>query len=410
MGNWLQSINHWLRGALLSLGMIAIAGGLIAVCSLPALALPRITAEQRLFLPLSLEFLGAYELPTQEFEQTRVGGLSALAYDRQRDRFYALSDDRSEFAPARFYTLQLQLNQRDSERPEIQQIAIESVTLLKDETGQTFARGTVDPEGMALSPVRSLWISSEGVTRANIPAFIKEFDLQTGQALRDLPIPEHYQPLREESQQVRGIRDNLGFEALTINPGSYGTIGLEPFRLFVATEAALAQDLDATAGETRNRLLHYMIDAGQITSPLRRTPSTLVVSEHLYPLAPPPAQTIAHGLTALLALDQGGHFLGLERSFGVDGFTVRLFQLATGGASDIRDRPSLQGELRGVAPIRKQLLLDLATLGIRLDNLEGMTLGPQLPDGSPSLVLVSDDNFRSEQVTQFLLFRLKGLK
>ncbi len=410
MGTWLQSINNWLRGALLSLVVMAIAMGWPNVGALPALALPRITAEQRLFLPLSLEFLSAYELPTQEFEQTRVGGLSALTYDRQRDRFYALSDDRSEFAPARFYTLQLQLTQADPERPKIQQIEIESVTLLRDETGQTFAQGTVDPEGMVLSPARSLWISSEGVTRENIPAFIKEFDLQTGQALRDLPIPEQYQPLREDGRQVRGIRDNLGFESLTINPGSYGSIGLEPFRLFVATEAALAQDLDATAGETRNRLLHYMIDAGQITTPLRRTPSALVVSEHLYPLASPPAQTIAHGLTELLALDQGGHFLGLERSFGGGEFTVRLFQLATGGANDIRDRPSLQGELRGVAPIRKQLLLDLRALGIRLDNLEGMTLGPQLPDGSPSLVLVSDDNFRSEQVTQFLLFRLKGLK
>jgi hypothetical protein len=35
-----------------------------------------------------------------------------------------------------------------------------------------------------------------------------------------------------------------------------------------------------------------------------------------------------------------------------------------------------------------------------------MTLGSRLPDGSQSLVLVSDDNFNEAQVTQFLLFRL----
>jgi hypothetical protein len=37
-----------------------------------------------------------------------------------------------------------------------------------------------------------------------------------------------------------------------------------------------------------------------------------------------------------------------------------------------------------------------------------MTLGPQLPDGSKSVILVSDDNFDEAQKTQFLLFSLKG--
>jgi hypothetical protein len=55
------------------------------------------------------------------------------------------------------------------------------------------------------------------------------------------------------------------------------------------------------------------------------------------------------------------------------------------------------------------LLLNLKQLDIRLDNLEGMTLGPRLPDGSQSLLLVSDNNFNSLQITQLLLFRLKGL-
>jgi hypothetical protein len=52
------------------------------------------------------------------------------------------------------------------------------------------------------------------------------------------------------------------------------------------------------------------------------------------------------------------------------------------------------------------LLLDLSTLGIPLDNVEGMTLGPRLPDGRRSLVLVSDNNFAASQFTQFLLFAL----
>ena len=56
--------------------------------------------------------------------------------------------------------------------------------------------------------------------------------------------------------------------------------------------------------------------------------------------------------------------------------------------------------------MRKRLLLDLDDLGIPLDNVEGLTFGPRLPDGRQSLVLVSDNNFAATQFTQFLLFAL----
>ena len=115
-------------------------------------------------------------------------------------------------------------------------------------------------------------------------------------------------------------------------------------------------------------------------------------------------------MTEFLAIDQGGHFLSLERSYGLMGFQVKLFQLTSGGATDTSAITSLRGQRKGIQPIQKQLLLDLNTLGIRIDNLEGITIGPRLPDGSQSLVLVSDDNFQAKQVTQFLLLRLKGLK
>ena len=51
-------------------------------------------------------------------------------------------------------------------------------------------------------------------------------------------------------------------------------------------------------------------------------------------------------------------------------------------------------------------LAEAQALGIPLDNVEGMTLGPLLPDGRRALVLVSDNNFASSQFTQLLLFAL----
>jgi hypothetical protein len=73
-------------------------------------------------------------------------------------------------------------------------------------------------------------------------------------------------------------------------------------------------------------------------------------------------------------------------------------------------------ELHEAAPVReasKALVLDLDSLveyeGLTLDNLEGMTLGPRLPDGGRTLLLVSDNNFAPNQVSQFLMFSADGV-
>lgn len=382
------------------LRLLAVAVTLLSL--LTACSLPQVSAEQRIFLNLSLDYLGAYEMDQIKFKDTPVGGLSALTYDRQRDRFYALSDDRSQFAPARFYTLKLALNDTG-----IQNVEVENVTFLKQEDGQTYPKDTIDPEGIALTPQQTVFIASEGVTPQGIAPFVREFDLQTGQQNQSLPIPERYVPDATDEKQQRGVQDNLGFEALTLNPtGSIPAKG-EPIRLFTATESALIQDREPGAVDeqgkpkpqiTKNRLLHYYIGDGP----------PVLVSEHLYPLSPAPEGAIYHGLNELLAVDQGGHFLSLERSAGLLGFNVRIFQVATGGATDTSRIASLKGELKGIAPAKKKLLLDLSELGITLDNLEGMAIGPRLSDGSQSLILVSDNNFKNEQVTQFLLFRLKS--
>ncbi len=383
------------------IGILGLLSLLCCIVGLGGCAVPQVTAEDRLFRDLSLDFLGEYQLPKQSFEGVPVGGLSALAYDRPRDRFYALSDDRSNLGPARFYTLKLTLDPATS-RP--QKLEIERATALKDATGKTYATGTVDPEGIALSPTQSVFVASEGVARDNIPPFIAEFDLATGAFRRQLTLPPQYLP-SPDPQQVRGVQDNLGFEGLTLNPlGSPAQAGataeVEPFRLFAITESALLQDIDpADPGHSpSSRMLHYQLDS-------RRS---LLISEHAYPLDTAAIGTRT-GVSELLAIDQGGHFLTLERSFSATGFSVKLYQITPAGASDTSGYASLTKALPNTQPIRKELLLDLNTLGITLDNLEGMVLGPQLPDGSPSLVLISDDNFRPEQVTQLLLFHLKGL-
>ncbi|HEY9639630.1 MAG TPA: esterase-like activity of phytase family protein [Coleofasciculaceae cyanobacterium] len=367
---------------------------------LPACSIPQVKAEDRLFLDLSVEFLGAYQLPQRSFQETPVGGLSGLTYDRQRDRFYAISDDRSEQAPARFYTLKLNL--KPAPQIGLDTVEIEKVTTLTGEDGQPYAENTVDLEGIALSPRQSLFISSEGVSREGIPPFIDEFDRETGQWQGRLPIPQRFLPGLVADHPV-GVQDNLGFESLTINANGSVDGRLEPFRLFTATESALEQDLPESAAAqpapTPVRFLHYLVGDSQTT----------LLAEHLYRVEPTPLGT-TRGLSELLTLDQGGHFLSLERSFGLlSGFGSELFQIATGPATDISGVASLKGDSPGTTPIYKRSLLNLQDLGIPLDNLEGMALGPRLSDGTRSLLLVSDDNFNPAQVTQFLLFRIRGI-
>ena len=68
-------------------------------------------------------------------------------------------------------------------------------------------------------------------------------------------------------------------------------------------------------------------------------------------------------------------------------------------------RPSACG--RNVHPVTKRLVLDFGTLGLAtVDNLEGIAWGPRLANGHESLVVVSDDNFASSQVTQLLAFEV----
>ncbi|MGK7888580.1 MAG: esterase-like activity of phytase family protein [Leptolyngbyaceae cyanobacterium] len=434
-----QFKNSWPQRWLLGWAMILIWLGCTS-CSLP-----QVKAEDRLFLPLSVDFLDEYILPAIDYEGTPVGGLSAVVYNRRRDRLYALSDDRGNLAPPRFYTLRFQ-TAIDTSHPDrgeatlndeaiadgaiasnssppitIDTVDIESVTFLTTEDGSPYEPGSIDPEGIVLSPQQTLFISSEGDSTARIAPSIDEFNLTTGQRLRRLPIPTKYLPSSQlppspqlfvnpsqlndvsTDPQISGIANNQGFEALALSAAGMGMGNTEPYRIFAGIEAPLTQDQEATDASSvqPGRILHYVVSPDQ----------SFVLSEQVYPIDPIPFGAVNNGLVELLVLDQGGHLLSLERAYGLGGIRAKLFQTVFGNANDTSTRPVVPPDLTGIQPMRKQLLLDLYELGIPLDNLEGMALGPRLPDGSQSLLLISDNNFNSEdQVTQILLFRINGLR
>nr|WP_228024053.1 esterase-like activity of phytase family protein [Synechocystis salina] len=362
----------------------------LVACGVPPSA---VQAESRLFLPLSLEFLDSYALPKQSVQDLPVGGISDLSYDRQQDLYYAITDDRRS---PRFYTMRLTVADGE-DGIGITKAEVVAMTKLRSSEGETYGRQLLDPEGIALSPRHTLFVSSEGVLSNQSPPLIAEFDQETAQELGQLPLPSRFLPQTDPPQ---GIRDNFGFEALTIAATS--TLADDPFRLFTATESVLAQDFDPDnpPPQIPLRWLHYVINS--VGPPV-------LVSENLYPLEPAPVGTLLHGLSAMVALPREGYFLTLERTFGLNGFQGKIFQTVNANATDTSRIASFRPGTNTINPMRKQLLLDLEDLGIELDNLEGLTLGPRLPDGGSSLIAISDDNFSEDQTTQILLFRLQGV-
>jgi hypothetical protein len=394
-----KKIGGWILAGTVSLGALLCLVGIAIFLSSCSADLPS-EASSRLFNKLSIEYVGEYKIPNDfQVKNTLVGGLSGLTYDRQRDRFYAISDDRGDKAPARFYTLKLDLDTKNPDRVKLNKVAITDVTLLKNARGETYPKGETDTEAIALTPQSSVFISSEGDRGNKIPPFINEFDLKTGRVKQSLPIPLRYLP---DTEGKRGVQNNLAFEGMTLSPiGTLPASG-EPLRLFAATESALMQDKVAPkVGEdgkipgAKNRWLHYL---------LSNRPE--IISEHLYQLDPPPLGAIEHGLSEILAIDTSGHFLTLERSFGMTGFRVKIFQVTMAGATDTSKIASFKGNTT-IQPIKKELAFDLQQLKIDIDNLEGMALGARLPDGSQTLLLVSDNNFSDRQITQLLVFKFK---
>lgn len=322
-----------------------------------------------------VELLGFSDaLDKATFGGTTVGGLSGLAYDAPRDRYYSLVDNERD-TPARVYTLHIPLVDGKLGTP-----TVEAVTILRDESGQPFTGRTLDGEGLALLPGGDLLVASE--TEPSLRRFAPD-----GRLRERLPVPPRFlvQPRGEATA-------NQTFESLALSP--------DGATLYTANEGPLAPDGFATPLQGRLRLLRY--GGGPAFAP---TAQSFYLAE------------AAQGLSEIVALGPDD-LLTLERGFipGL-GNAIRLFRVALAGQPDVTDRASLADT--DLTPVPKTLVVDLGRCppgaathpgkqtNPLLDNVESVTLGPRLPDGRQTLIMQSDDNFAADQVTRIyaLAFR-----
>lgn len=355
----------------------------------------RAAAEATRMRVAAVDLIGEVRIPAgRTMLGTPLGGLSGITYDAARAAYYAVSDDRSSRAPARYYRLGIDVSEARVERVVV---SFTGVVTLTDAAGQPFRSGAIDPEGIVLTPDDTLFIASEGDVAATplVAPFVAEFGLD-GRQRRTLPLPAYVVP---SGDGRAGARNNLVFEPLSLSH--------DGATLFSGTENALAQDgpvASLTAGSP-SRLLMWDRATGQ------------PAGARIYPVSPIPAAPVPAGGSAdngfvdVAPLDGAGTLLALERSYAAGvGNTVRLFETSLHGATDVSGIPALApaaGTPVPVTPMAKRFVADLASLGARPDNIEGMTFGPPLPDGRQLLILVSDDNFNPTQVTQLVALVLR---
>jgi hypothetical protein len=178
--------------------------------------------------------------------------------------------------------------------------------------------------------------------------------------------------------------------------------------LVTAGEGALLQD-GPVSTFTNSSLARILIYDQRMRKP---------IDEYVYEVAPWAEPSVifgVNGIVEVLPIDDAGTILIMERSFSVGGVlgggtgnVVVINEISTQGATDVLGVYALYdgGSPIPFTPVSQRQVFAFDDLGIPIDNIEGMTFGPPLPDGRQTLVIVSDNNFNPGQFTQFILLAL----
>ncbi len=376
----------------------------------------------------NVRFLNAQYLSfDSQINSHKIGGLSGLVFNN--GQLYAVSDDKYFFGPTRILVNNLTYsNDKFSLDPQ-RYIYLEDIygkkrkrkyTVTTKEGKRTKKEEykeivAIDPEGITINNSGDFVISSETLDKDS-KTLLRTFNMN-GDFLGELKTPSFYQPkfveemkeveiplfpsyygddpyfpgevadegfepvkyrkeMRKVQVQKNGIAPNKGFEALSSSlDGQY---------LFTASESPLVQD-------KKSGFLKI--------SKIKQSSKGEIVQVYNYKLE----KEKDNGLVDLIEVRNGILFT-LERSWNSRKrkLTARIFEINLNTYDDSKK-----------AAIDKKIILELDDLlpqlpaGLRtIDNLEALTLGPVLPNGSQSLILVSDNNFSFKQRNQFIFLEI----
>ena len=339
-------------------------------------------------LGLDLRFLGSFEPPRENwmFEGITVGGISGLTMVPD-GRFYAICDDKGENVdpPGVLYDMNIDIDQTG-----INSVDVSGIVQLETPDGNTYEVGSIDGEDVIWTNYGFIVCSERD---QNDDPWIRQFS-HDGAFVGEISVPEKFMPVFDGGQQIRGVRTNLSFEASAITP-DYGT-------LYVMNEEALAQDGDLATPEagTPVRLIKYDMKGGV---PVEEA-EYVYITEPMF-AAPPQGKSGDNGVPGMIYV---GHITSefdlvvMERSY-VDGAgnQIVLFGVKLGEASNVMGVEALAdpNNTQTVSVLEKTCLLvisdnqDLTQVGFDPDNMEAISLGPQLSNGHYTMIIASDNNF-----------------
>jgi hypothetical protein len=344
-----------------------------------------------------LKLISSFEIPYhQNFKNTKIGGLSGIDYDAKNELYYLLSDDRAQTNDSRFYTAKIHLNNN-----QISGVEFLSVNILKNETGENYGNWisspstSTDPEDIRYNPKsNSLVWTSEGariVTPEKLvlqnPA-INFMDLN-GKHLSKIALPANL----EMQKQEKGPRNNGALEGITFD--------FKYKNIYTNLEEPLFDDDDRARTDKEAFIRLYQFNA-------KTKKNTAQYAYKLDPIAHEPNPKDAFAVNGVSAIQyfSKNQLLVVERSYstGIASCTIKIFLCDLKKATNIKNHDSLKNQNFEIAS--KKLILNMDDLGLFIDNIEGLTFGPKLANGNPSLLFVSDNNFSDKQKTQFFLFEL----
>jgi hypothetical protein len=347
----------------------------------------------------SLKFIDDYVIPFGfSFKGTIVGGLSGIDYDKERNVYYLLCDDRSDINPVRFYTAKINLA-----KDKIDTVLFSDLRYLLQQNGKPYRSfklypsQSVDPEDLRInSKTGVLYWSSEGerILNGHEKVLIKPFiqlAKMDGSFLGTFPLPK----ILEMQSSEMGPRRNGTIEGITFDK-NFNT-------LYAALEEPLFEDgprADVTKTNSWVRLFQF-----DVATKKNAAQYAYSLEPVAYP-ATPSNEFKVNGISEILSLGKN-QLLTVERSYSTGRLpcTIKVFLTDFGQADNIKDVKSLK-ETPPAHPVKKTLLLNMDDLGIYTDNVEGVTFGPKLANGHSTLIFITDDNFQSAQKTQLLLFEI----
>ena len=330
----------------------------------PVAAQPMAAQELALPCPSSAGWQVVREIELPRFNRSgrALGGFSAAIYKPKPDQLWLLSDLPQGSLSIWDLALAGLAKGKELARP----LPPPRELPLRGGEGAALP-AAIDAEAMVLLGDQ-LWVASEGRRSAERSPQLLKFAASSGELLQAIALPAAWQAAKES-----GLASNGGPESLTLLPGRHG----RP-QLLMAAEHPLLQD-----PARQLRLLLWSWPKG--LEPRRDPPQAREWGSLLLPPEPD------WGLTDLLALPSNQLLALLRRFEAPDRWQIRLALYPLSPAAP------------AARPARPLAQWDLIASGLAADNWEGLSFGPRLADGRPSLLLVSDDNLSPFQANRVAL-------